>query len=208
MAQQPEEQHTAPLIRSAEIDDLDTLVDTLSDAFAHDPVFNWLFPDTELYAELFRLILSSNSLPKGMVHLEQNGRGAAAWLPPDCPFNLVLSFDLLALIARCLWRMGPGTIKRLRQQSSLFDQQKPSQAHFHLQFIGCRQRDQGQGIGAKLLQQGTRTCDALQSPAYLECSSELNLPLYERHGFVIRDETKLPEGGPRVWFMWREAQNN
>jgi len=204
----PGEEPSSPVINAAVTDDLETLVDTLSDAFDRDPVLNWMFPDTAVYPALFRLILSGSSLPQGMVHLEQQGRGAALWLPPGTPFELPLGLPLLSLVGSCLWRMGPGTVLRLRQQSALFARQKPVDPHFHLQFIGCRQRDQGRGLGASLLKQGTRTCDALQAPAYLECSNPLNLPLYERHGFVICGDDILPGGGPEVWFMWRDPRRD
>lgn len=198
----------APDIISASNADLDTLVSTLSNAFRHDPVLNWLFPDTAVYPALFRLIISGSSLPQGMVHLESAGRGAALWLPPDRPFELPLGGQLLSLIGRCLWRMGPGALLRLRQQANLFAHHRPAERHFHLQFIGCRQEDQGCGIGARLLKTGTLACDNQRVPAYLECSNPRNLPLYERHGFVTRSEAVLPGDGPRVWFMWREASSS
>lgn len=198
----------SPEITTAGGDDLHTLVDTLSDAFEHDPVLNWIFPDARLYPDLFRLILNGSSLPQGLVHLESGGRGAALWLPPGVPFDLPLGLPLLSLIARCLRYMGPGPLLRLRQQGTLFARHRPPQPHFHLQFIGCRQRDQGLGVGARLLKTGTLACDSRGEAAYLECSNPRNIPLYERHGFVTRSEASLPGNGPTVWFMWREARKD
>jgi hypothetical protein len=31
------------------------------------------------------------------------------------------------------------------------------------------------------------------------------VPLYERFGFHVVEEADAPEGGPRVWFMRRDA---
>jgi GNAT superfamily N-acetyltransferase len=196
----------APRIAPAAAADLDTLVATLSDAFRYDPVLNWIFPDTAVYPALFRLILSGSSLPRGMVHLEETGRGAALWLPPATPFELPPGWLMLSLFSRCLWHMGPGPLLRLRQQARLFARHRPGTRHFHLQFIGCRQADQGEGVGAALLKLGTRVCDSQRMPAYLECSNPRNLPLYQRHGFEPTSEGCMPGGGPRVWFMWREAR--
>ncbi|TXS89269.1 GNAT family N-acetyltransferase [Parahaliea maris] len=196
----------APVIECASPAQLDILVDTLSDAFAHDPILNWIFPDSSLYPHLFRVILTGSALPRGLVQLEQDGRGAALWLPPDTPFELAPGLPLLQLVLRSLWRMGPGPLLRLRQQAGLFARHKPAAPHFHLQFIGCRQRNQGQGVGAALLKAGLQACDNQGMPAYLECSNVRNLPLYERHGFETQADGVLPGGGPQVWFMWREAR--
>ena len=68
------------------------------------------------------------------------------------------------------------------------------------------QAAQGQGLGSAMLKQGTRICDEAHMPAYLESSNEKNVPLYQRHGFEIVAEETLPRGGPKVWFMWREAR--
>ena len=43
-------------------------------------------------------------------------------------------------------------------------------------------------------------------PAYLESSNILNVPLYERHGFVVQADAAVSDDGPRAWFMWRESR--
>lgn len=39
----------------------------------------------------------------------------------------------------------------------------------------------------------------------LEASNLANVPLYERYGFEVRGSFILPEDGPEVFTMWREA---
>ena len=95
---------------------------------------------------------------------------------------------------------------RIQKQGTLFEKYHPSEPHYYLQFIGCRHRDQGRGIGSALLKQGTRLCDEAHLPAYLESSSALNVPLYQRHGFEVIHEQTLFDGGPKVWFMLRPAR--
>jgi hypothetical protein len=46
------------------------------------------------------------------------------------------------------------------------------------------------------------TCDRNRTPAYLEATSERNVPLYLRQGFEITAEIQ-PPGGPKMWTMWR-----
>jgi hypothetical protein len=41
-------------------------------------------------------------------------------------------------------------------------------------------------------------CDEHGLPAYLEASSPRNRALYERHGFAVVEEMRLPRGGPAL----------
>ena len=196
----------APLIREATASDLDTLVDTLSDSFTNDPILNWIIPDDSLYPDFFRLIVEEVYLPGGLTHLETEGRGAALWLPPGVRFEIPPRWAMLSMISRLVLKRGPAPLARIRRQGRLFSQHHPREPHYYLQFIGCRQRDQGMGVGAALLKQGTRVCDEQGVPAYLESSNIRNVPLYQRHGFEVIAEADIPGDGPRAWFMWREPR--
>lgn len=196
----------APLIRDASGSDLDTLVDTLSDSFANDPILNWVIPEPTLYPDFFRLIAEEVYLPRGISHLETDGRGAALWLPPGVRFEIPPRWAMFSMISRLVLKRGPAPLARIRHQGRLFHRHHPREPHYYLQFIGCRQRDQGKGVGAALLKQGTRTCDEQGIPAYLESSNIRNVPLYQRHGFEVIAEADIPGNGPRAWFMWREPR--
>jgi len=196
----------APVIRDAGEADLETLVDTLSDSFSADPVLNWVIPEPRLYADFFRLIVRDVYLPRGIVHLEEQGRGAALWLPPGEKFEIPPRLAMVSMIARLVMRRGLSPLSRIRHQGALFEQRHPEEPHFYLQFIGCRHRNQGQGVGSALIKHGTRLADEAGLPAYLESSNSLNVPLYERHGFEVQAEEDVANGGPRAWFMWREAR--
>ncbi len=195
-----------PIIRNAEPADLDKLVDTLSDSFAQDPMFNWVFPKVQLYPFFFRMLVRDVYLPRGIVHIEDQGRAAALWLPPQERFQVVPRLGLLKFGFRLIREDGLRPVWRLRQQGLVFARHLPSEPHYYLQFLGCRQQDQGRGIGAALLRQGTRICDERGMPAYLESSNVRNLPLYQRHGFKVMDAQAVAKNGPMVWFMWREPR--
>ena len=49
-------------------------------------------------------------------------------------------------------------------------------------------------------------CDDEGVPAYLESSKEKNVPYYERHGFRVTGELRLPKDGPPLWAMWRDPK--
>ena len=192
-----------PIIRSATHADLDTLVDTLSDSFSNDPILNWVIPQASLYPDFFRMIIRDVYLPHGISHLEEQGRGAALWLPPGREFAMPTRFGLLSLFVRLIMRQGLKPLRRVRQQADTFDQYHPTEPHYYLQFIGARLRNQGQGVGSALLKHGIRVCDEQSMPAYLESSNVLNVPLYQRYGFEVTNEVTLPDGGPTAWFMWK-----
>jgi ribosomal protein S18 acetylase RimI-like enzyme len=197
---------TATHIRDADSDDLDTLVATLSDSFSRDPVFNWVFPKTQLYPHFFRMLVRDVYLPRGIVHIGEQGHSAALWLPPEERFKIAPRLGLLKFGVKLIGEDGLRPVWRVMQQGSLFAKHQPREPHYYLQFIGCRHSDQGRGFGAALLEQGTRICDAHGMPAYLECSNERNIPLYRRHGFVVRNRQAIGKNGPTAWFMWRDPR--
>jgi len=59
-------------------------------------------------------------------------------------------------------------------------------------------------VGSSLLRPILDRSDADGIDAYLESSNELNIPLYERHGFEVCGEVELPKG-PLIWPMVRKA---
>jgi len=183
-----------------------SLADILADAFANDPVLNWVIPERTLYPDFFRLIIRDTFLPGGIMHLETGDRGAALWLPPGRKLTVAPGLAMLSLFARLLLRRGPMPLLRIPQQGKVFERHHPQEPHYHLVFVGVRQSAQGLGVGSTLLKQGTRICDQNHLPAYLESSNEKNIPLYKRHGFEVIAQENLPGGGPPAWFMWREAR--
>jgi len=198
---------TLPIVRDADHDDLDTLVDTLSDSFARDPMFNWVFPKKELYPHFFRLLIRDVYLPRGMIHIEERGRAAALWLPPEERFEVAPRLGLLRFGLKLLRNQGLRTVWRAYRQGSVFARHYPSsEPHYYLQFIGCRHSDQGRGIGAALLKEGLRVCDEHGMPAYLECSNHRNVSLYQRHGFEVKAQELVGKNGPMAWFMWRDSR--
>ena len=82
----------------------------------------------------------------------------------------------------------------------------PTQPPFYLRSIGADLENQGRGIGSALIKAGLEACDQQGMPAYLESSNLRNNPRYQRHGFEVIGEAKLPENGPTIWFMHREAR--
>jgi predicted GNAT family N-acyltransferase len=52
---------------------------------------------------------------------------------------------------------------------------------------------------------GLDRCDAEHAPAYLESRSH-NVAYYQRFGFEVTGEMRLPDGGPSLIPMWRQPR--
>ena len=195
-----------PEIRVGDVSDIEAMVATLSESFARDPMLNWVIPHPQLYPYYFHLLLAEVCLPRGMIHVDREVGAVALWLPPEERFQMAPRLSLLKLAVKLFLHDGPRSLWRLRQQGRIFANYLPSEPHYYLQFLGCRTEQQGQGIGSALIAHGTGICDDRGMPAYLESSNRLNVPLYERHGFEVIAERTIGNGGPTVWFMWRDAR--
>jgi ribosomal protein S18 acetylase RimI-like enzyme len=182
------------------------IADILADAFANDPVMNWVIPNKALYEPFYRIMLRRLFIDQEHTFVETEGRGAAMWLPPGVSFEIPMNGAQMGLIARLILTRGPRVIKRLLAVQETMARHHPRTPHYYLQSVGARQAHQGQGVGSTLLKHLTPQIDAAHMPAYLESSSERNVPLYERHGFEIFAEEKLGGAGPPMWFMLRPAR--
>jgi GNAT superfamily N-acetyltransferase len=195
----------APRVRVAGGPDLAALAPVLARAFSGDPLTRWLVPpggerSLERRRRLFAWQLE-RALPLGLSHATEDLRAAALWLPWEArllplPRRLRLLPEALRVVGsrRAPTRIvGIGAVRRRR----------PRIPHRYLAVLGVDPPLQGRGVGSALLRAGVGSCDAAGVPAYLETSGRRNLPLYERHGFRITGEVRVPFGGPTVWLLWR-----
>jgi GNAT superfamily N-acetyltransferase len=83
----------------------------------------------------------------------------------------------------------------------------PEEPHWYLQGLGTDPPRQGEGLASAALEPVLARCDADGVPAYLESTRERNVAFYERHGWTVTGTIDVPEGGPRLWAMWREPQS-
>lgn len=193
-------------IRTATAEDDGAVVQVLSEAFADDPVFSWIYPDPETRARVlpgFFALFAAHSGPHGGNLIAGDGRGAAIWAPPGKP--IIDPADEEA-VGTALVALSPGDAARLLQSDELFSAHHPTDPHWYLSLIGVADAHQGEGVGSAILRTSLERCDRDVMPAYLEATNENNRRLYERHGFAVTEEMVLPDGGPSVWAMWRDAR--
>jgi predicted N-acetyltransferase YhbS len=72
--------------------------------------------------------------------------------------------------------------------------------------VGTDPTVRGKGFGQLLMHSRLDRCDGEHAPACLEASKPELVPYYQRFGFDVTSEIKLPDGGPSLWPMWREPR--
>lgn len=149
-------------------------------AFGSDPPCRWAWPDPQQYLEAFPRFAEAfggRAIAHGTANYYTNFCGVALWLPPGVlPDEAALVRVIQETVAH----------ERKNEMFAMFEQMDafhPQEAHWHLPLIGVDPVHQGRGIGAALLRHVLNECDSQKAIAYLEATSQRNVPLYEQHGF-------------------------
>ncbi len=179
-------------------------------AFYDDPVMTWLFPDERpRLAQLYRLFATMtrhHHLSRGGVEVACDGPGvgaAASWDPPNQWRET--RRELLAQAPAFLRVFGFHSAQARGVQEVMM-RAHPDEPHWYLAAIGSDPTVRGKGFGQALMRSRLQRCDAEYCPAYLESTKPENVPYYQRFGFSVTAEIRLPNGGPPMWPMWREPR--
>ncbi len=200
----------SPAVRAARRDEAALLGEVLADAFAEDPVFAWLIPPQvrgrDHRLRTFFTSMSRAYLRRGKpCYLSGDASAAALWAAPGA-WAMPLSQVILEAAPSALAFRGR-LLRALRTQLQIERLHAGQSApHWYLGYLGTRQDRQGQGLGTQMLREVLDRLDTDGVPAYLESSSERNLPLYQRNGFRVVGELQALGHGPTIWRMWREPQ--
>lgn len=195
-------------VRKAGRADVPVLEDVLTRAFEDDPLLAWIIRnDTPAHDHLksyLSFALRVATMPYGDVYTTDGLHGAALWSPPGkWKLGPLQQLRGLPSLARGVGlRRLPTVMPALNEIHKLH----PAEPHYYLGILGVDPTHQGRGVGTNLMEPVLQRCDRAAIPAYLECSNERNLPLYERNGFRVKKEVRVPRGGPRVWLMWRDPR--
>ena len=194
-------------VRRAGEADIAAVSRILAAAFDDDPVLNWFVRQDERHGEAMELLLRGGAeravRDHGECYLTDDECGAAVWQPPGFegpPPDPAARERLAAEI--CNTAEGR---RRFAQFAELMAEHHPAEPpNFYLGAIGVLPALQRGGLGSLLIRAVLDRCDREGIPASLISTRERNLPLYQRHGFVVRARVELPGGGPSLWPMWRE----
>lgn len=198
------------VVRKAARHEVDAVAGTLAAAFQHDPVMSWILPEPDRRAAglplFFATVARHIFLPADAsdLALRPDGSvgGAALWTPPNHPDPSPLT-ELRTLPG--IWRaLGRRTLAG-KQVGDLLKKNHPTEPHWYLAMLGSAPDVRGKGYGHALLHSRLDRVDADHAAAYLESSNPVNVPYYERFGFVVTGELQIP-GGPTLWPMLRAAR--
>lgn len=118
--------------------------------------------------------------------------GAAIWLRPGdkafdfTPLQELVLTPLLFAVA------GIEGMKKGMELGRRLAEYHPREPHAHLVFLGVSPAAQGRGVGSAILKHTLAPLDRDGVLGYLEATSERNVALYQRHGFVVSGEFRLP----------------
>jgi ribosomal protein S18 acetylase RimI-like enzyme len=193
------------VVRHALRSDVDELEITLGDAFADDPMLTWMYPDDvtrEAFARGFFRVALDVGLTRGHTYTIANN-AVAVWSPPDIDLFDDPSLERLGVLLG--EQIGDRSVEVFAGLGRIADVHPHEIPHFYLLALGTRAAQRSRGLGARLLDDVLRRCDAQGLPAYLESSNIRNVSIYERHGFRVLDELHI--GGDFVARpMWRDPQ--
>jgi GNAT superfamily N-acetyltransferase len=135
----------------------------------------------------------------GTAFRTDDSSGCACWLAPG------ESVDEAALGGVLEAAVEPERLGVIFEFMEQVGASHPEVDHWHLPGIGVDPSRQGTGLGSLLLAHTLGAVDRNGGVAYLESSSPLNVPLYERFGFEVIAEIQTDDS-PTIWPMLRPAR--
>lgn len=195
-------------------DQKDRAVEVLTAAFHTDPAYMFLFPDEAERARSLRRLwegVIKHCLRYGEIDATSTIDGVACWLIPGRTETTMWQMLRTGMaLPRAVMRFNPPARKQfltaLNNMEETRKQLLVKRPHWYLWALGVAPRCQGQGIGSKLIEPVLPRADAEQTPCYLEALTEKNVAFYQKRGFAIVHESKLPGWGVNVRAMLREPR--
>lgn len=194
------------VVRIAGSSDAVTVGRVFAAGFGDDPVMGWVFAEPGRAAKLsafFGFVAPEAFIPMGATYLLPGS--VATWTPPgtpEWPEERGRRFDeMFSTVATDDDR------ERLGILGALVEEHHPRDELWYLSAIATVPESRGKGLASQLLAESLRRVDLAGLPAYLESTNPRNVPLYERHGFRVRELIELP-AGPTLTTMWRDPASS
>lgn len=192
-------------IRRATAADRDAAVHTMVSAFATDPMLRWLAPSEADYARMgpafFGCLFDLRVGGGGEVRVSDDVTAVSMWNPPG-------GNRLGASAVEASWARDVDAVLTAEQRArwpafdDIMSALHPREAHWYLGVAAVRPGHQGRGLGAAVIRGLLAEPLAHDAPAFLITSNPANVPIYERIGFAVLTQGRLPQG-PSLWGMLR-----
>ncbi|MBW7477323.1 GNAT family N-acetyltransferase [Paenibacillus oenotherae] len=197
---------TAPY-RTAKLtkNDKPLFVGLMSRAFARDPLFLYIFGDSEvdrkansrMTAFLSFIFDSSFMLHEEIVGVFEHERLLGAYVveKPSASklMNVIGGLLLIGRLVPLLFRISSPPLGLLNAYMRITRSAAPSVPHHYLIMIGVEPEAQGKGIGGTLLLHllHAANADQLSQGILLDTENKENVAWYRKNGFLLHRETQL-----------------
>ncbi len=194
------------VVRALVPDDQNSAVAVVARGMRDNPINVAVFgddPDRRLHCNqrLFRALFGVMTAQTRLVALDGDTVvGAAGIAPPgSCQPT---GGERLRFLPTVL-SLGPRTAMRMSRWLSAWAKHDLEEPHSHLGPLAIDPPLQGHGIGTQMLAHYCRSLDESGLVGYLETDKELNVRLYERHGFTVTGENTVLD--VHCWYMRRRS---
>ena len=169
-------------VRIASREDLPKVLSVMDRAFYDDPTVRWYHSDSpETFAlehHLYVQLCAEAAFDHDGVHATSDYGGAAIWYPPGGGVSDE-DYEAFKYTMR-----HPGKMDRLSDLAEACDEYRPTEPHWTLELLAVDPNVQNGGIGSRLMAFGLENANHSGMPVFLASSNPMNLPFYERLGFV------------------------
>ncbi|WP_408031481.1 GNAT family N-acetyltransferase [Tenacibaculum xiamenense] len=186
-------------MKKTTIKDINRITDILTDAFKENKsIINVTRKGKKQDTRIRKLMrfFSLNTFCNGDVFITDDANGCLLMLTNGEERKKNVSEKLHLLI----WKinlffniLGINNVRNVLQREKAISKNHPEGKYLHLYYVGVFKKDQGKGIGTKLINQVMNYYDK-DYTIYLETSDKRNIPLYEKLGFKvvnIHDELEI-----------------
>jgi ribosomal protein S18 acetylase RimI-like enzyme len=178
-------------------------------AFHNDPFFTYVFPEPLRRAHILPWLFERTityGLRYGKVYTTASLEGVALWLGPEKPglsWMGTLLTGLFLLPLQLSWQELKCSM-RLAKIAGRLHKKSVNGRHWYLLGLGTEPSLQGQGVAGALLQPVLASADRERLVCYLDTNNALNIPFYERVGFIVTGHAQSSQASPGTWSMRRE----
>jgi ribosomal protein S18 acetylase RimI-like enzyme len=183
----------------------------LGQAFHDDPLLSYLLADPAKREHLspkgFACILRYGVRYGEAQATSSNMEGVSVWLPPQSAHASIfktVQVGAFSLPFSVGWRFFFRFLDYMGHVDELRKKHTPL-PHWYLQLLGVEPRFQRQGHSSALLKPMLDRFDAEKLPCCLDTMNGGNVPFYERFGFKVVAESKVPKTHIGIWLMARSG---